>query len=120
MRDLVRGGLPLDDGLVEEARQLAGRTVLAAVLVLLTALAAGVTYLFWLRAARDNAEVLDGDRQRRDRRLEREAGQLALGIGRDLIPVLQKRADGWLRKEPALTRRLINRWVGSGQNYGYV
>lgn len=38
----------------------------------------------------------------------------------DLIPVLQKRADGWLRKEPALTRRLINRWVGSGQNYGYV
>jgi hypothetical protein len=33
---------------------------LVAVLVLLTALAAGVTYLFWLRAARDNATDLAG------------------------------------------------------------
>ena len=56
------------DGLAEEAQQLAGRTVLAGVLVLLTVLAAGVVYLFWLRAARDNPEVLDSGGQRRDRR----------------------------------------------------
>jgi hypothetical protein len=36
--------------------------------VILTALAAGVAYLFWLRKARDNAEVLDEGGQRRDRR----------------------------------------------------
>lgn len=37
-----------------------------------------------------------------------------------LIPALQKRADNWLQKEPDLTRRLINRWVGSGEDYGCV
>lgn len=37
-----------------------------------------------------------------------------------LIPALQKRADQWLRREPDLTRRLISRWVGSGENYGSV
>jgi len=56
------------DGLVEEVQQLAERTALAAVLVLVTVFVAGVAYLFWLRAARENAEVLDADSQRRDRR----------------------------------------------------
>jgi hypothetical protein len=56
------------DAVLEEAQELAVRTLLAAFLVLLTVLAAGVAYLFWLRAARENAEVLDAAGQRRDRR----------------------------------------------------
>jgi hypothetical protein len=56
------------DALADEAEGLLGRTVLGVLLVLLVALAAGLAYLFWLHAARENAEVLDADSQRRDRR----------------------------------------------------
>ena len=37
-----------------------------------------------------------------------------------LIPALQKRADNWIHKEPSLTRRMVSRWIGSGESYGYV
>lgn len=38
----------------------------------------------------------------------------------ELIPALQRRADHWLRNEPQLARRLIDRWVGSALRYGRV
>ncbi|MBI3171477.1 MAG: ATP-dependent DNA helicase RecG, partial [Hydrocarboniphaga effusa] len=36
------------------------------------------------------------------------------------IPVLQKRADHWLKQEPEAARRLVQRWVGDWQSYAEV
>jgi len=52
----------------------------------------------------------------------RQTGLVGLKIAdplRDarLIPVLQRRADEWLRREPALARQLIERWVGDSHRY---
>ena len=55
----------------------------------------------------------------------RQTGLVGLKIAdplRDakLIPALQRRADEWLRREPALARQLIERWVGDSHRYAGV
>lgn len=55
----------------------------------------------------------------------RQTGLVGLKIAdplRDakLIPALQRRADEWLRREPALARQLIERWVGDSHRYAQV
>ena len=55
----------------------------------------------------------------------RQTGLIGLKIAdpvrhADLVPELQKLADRWLAKNPALAQRVITRWVGDAQRYADV
>jgi ATP-dependent DNA helicase RecG len=81
-----------------------------------------------LRATNDGFKIAQQDLELRgpgEILGRRQTGLIGLKVAdpvRDsaLIPALQKLADDWLQRQPALSRQLISRWVGDVEKYAQV